>query len=103
MLRQGDVLLVPAGSIDLSQATLDKSRLSASHVVLAEGEATGHAHTMSVETSTPMLFGGREIVVVEKPSILTHQEHNEIEVSPGVYWVVHQREYSPQAIRRVLD
>ena len=103
MFRQGDVLLVPAGDIDLTKAVPNKKMVKGLKVVLAEGEVTGHSHTMTIETTTPLLFGGKEIVVVEEPTPLQHQEHGEIEVSPGVYWVTIQREYTPQAIRRVID
>jgi len=72
-------------------------------VVLAEGEATGHAHTIDAKCAT--LFGVDEnmVVVVDKPTTLDHQEHGAIEVAPGNYWVTRQREYSPEEIRRVLD
>ena len=103
MFRQGDVLLVPVGKIDLNETVLNEKMRKGNKVVLAEGEVTGHAHTMTTETTTPLLFGGREIIVVAEPTPLRHQEHGEIEVSPGTYWVVRQREYTPQAIRRVTD
>ena len=101
--RQGDVLLVRAGSgIDLSQAKRRKARNR--RVVLALGEVTGHSHTMTAErTKLYDLFDGREVVVVDEPDTLTHQEHAGIEVAPGTYFVVHQVEYTPKAIVRVLD
>ena len=44
LLRQGDVLLVPvAGIPDLG--VVDSDRTASRHV-LAEGEATGHAHVV---------------------------------------------------------
>lgn len=99
MYRQGDVLLVLAGSLDLSQA----ERLSGPRLVLAEGEATGHTHIMATDTAAGYLLDGRMVVVVEERTALEHAEHATIEVSPGVYWVTVQREYSPQAIQRVVD
>jgi len=48
-------------------------------------------------------FGGRLLLVVAEPTTLDHQEHASIEIAPGAYWVVRQREYHPQEIRRVQD
>jgi hypothetical protein len=40
---------------------------------------------------------------VAEPMPLKHQEHGTITVEPGVYRVVRQREYAPEAPRMVLD
>lgn len=99
-IRQGDVYLRPCNALP---SNAKKIKPVNGRVVLAEGEATGHAHTIDAECAT--LFGVDEsmVVVVDKPTTLDHQEHGTIEVAPGTYWVTRQREYSPEAIRRVLD
>ena len=97
-IRQGDVYLVrtntqPAGA---------KVKPKRGRLILAEGEATGHHH--SVDSAVCDLFGGdKPVLVVRENTTLTHQEHGTIEIEPGTYWVVRQREYTPEAIRRVQD
>jgi hypothetical protein len=46
--------------------------------------------------------GTRFLEVVE-PVALRHEEHAPIDLAPGVYQVIQQREYSPEEIRRVAD
>ena len=38
-----------------------------------------------------------------EPVRLVHEQHAAIVLGPGVYEVVRQREYTPEAIRRVVD
>lgn len=100
MIRQGDVLLMKC---DKLPDGLKKIRPVNGRLVLAEGEATGHAHTIEAKSAT--LFGVDEsmVVVVNEPTTIQHQEHSAIEIAPGQYWVVRQREYTPKEIRRVMD
>lgn len=46
---------------------------------------------------------GRRFLFVDRPCVLTHQEHGPIALAPGSYEVIRQREYSPEAIRNVAD
>ena len=71
-------------------------------VILAEGEATGHSHTLP-KTVELYELDDKQWVVVPETSELAHQEHESIAIAPGTYWVVRQREYTPEAIRRVSD
>ena len=100
--RQGDILIIEA--LD-GTAPEGKPVVKNGKSVLAEGEATGHFHEMTAETT--QLYGvdtdERRWLVVEEETELTHPEHNTINIAPGTYWVVYQREYAPQEIRRVLD
>ena len=103
LYRQGDVLLV---ATDMPGETKPVKRTKRG-LVLAEGEATGHAHvieapeaelvTAAEAAELYLLVHGTETVA------LTHEEHATIDVPPGSYRVVGQREYSPQEIRRVAD
>ena len=97
MYRQGDVLLVPA------QQQQGNAVKNVNRVVLAYGEATGHHHSMPAATTQMVDVDGRTAIYVSEPTPLTHQEHSTIEVSPGWYWVVIQREYTPEVIRNVRD
>ncbi len=101
MYRQGDVLLIPAKSIPPGAKKVSREQ---GRIVLALGEATGHAH--AVETLGAELFAGPDARYLNVPSTgasLVHEEHGAIALPEGTYKVVLQREYSPQEIRRVSD
>ena len=95
MYRQGDVLLVKVESYPEEAEKLD-------HTTVAYGEATGHHHTFE-RGAELMELDDMVWVVAEEPAPLTHQEHDTIIVDPGIYEVKHQREYTPQEVRRVID
>lgn len=104
LYRQGDVLLV---AVDEAPGETKPVKRGARGLVLAEGEATGHAHVITDESAELvsadeaaelyLLVHGTEAVT------LTHEEHATVLVPPGAYEVRRQREYSPEAIRRVAD
>lgn len=101
-LRQGDVYLMPAKYFSLDGAKPIEPVNG--RYILAEGEATGHHHSVAVETCGGLFdLAGKTVLVVTEPTQLTHQEHGMIEIAPGQYWVIRQREYTPEAIRRVID
>lgn len=99
-IRQGDVFLTPAENVP---AKGKKLRAKNGRLILARGEATSHHHSVSANTSELFELDGRMWLVVNEPTTLDHQEHAPIEIQPGTYWVVRQREYHPQEIRRVQD
>ncbi len=100
MLRQGDVMLIPCQtSMDGAKAIKPRN----GRLILAEGEATGHHHSVDCKTAGLFDLLGKTVLVVDTPTRIEHQEHGAIEIAPGQYWVVRQREYSPQEIRRVMD
>ena len=112
LLRQGDVLLVPVEKLPLEGHTV-AGDVAAERHVLAEGEATGHAHVLSGgrvrrvvlrrsrRWAPPLSF---DYVVVEgRGASLTHEEHLPLAVAAGVYEVRRQREYSPSRSRQVRD
>lgn len=98
--RQGDVLLKPVNEIPVGavEAAPDGDR-----VVLAYGEVTGHAHAIEAMLATILKHGGKEYLRVLPGAFLRHEEHAPIEIEPGAYEIVHQREYEPQSWRRVVD
>lgn len=100
--RQGDVFIERISA--LPDAVVAKPR-DRGRVVLAYGEVTGHAH--AIDASLAELFEARDGVlylrVTGGDAALKHEEHATIDVAPGVYRVVHQREYSPSENRRVAD
>lgn len=96
--RQGDVLIEQIAEIP-SSAKKVKGR-----VILAEGEATGHAHEIDQDAAEAWKSESETVAVrVKKPSAVKHQEHAPIHLNRGNYRVTRQREYSPEAIRNVAD
>jgi len=98
MIRQGDVYLVRA---DIARKPRRKA-VTTGKVVLALGEVTGHSHTITGDVAE-FVVDGKRMIWVAAPAPLTHQEHGAIEIQPGAYWVVRQREYTPEEIRNVKD
>lgn len=98
MWRHGDVLIamVPAlpGNVKRRHTT-----------VLVHGELTGHSHRLeNPEAGELWDAGGVLYLRVTAPSVrIVHQEHAPITLPEGTYRVWQQREYSPEAIRRVVD
>lgn len=93
MYRQGDILLIPTGE------GLPADAKAAPDGVLAEGEATGHAHRLGEGGQRFVREGGAQFVRVEGPvARVTHEEHGTLELpGPAVYIVQRQREYVPPA------
>jgi len=103
VVRQGDLLLVPIGGLPEGVRPVRSGR-----IVLARGEATGHAHVVDDERASLHSLewpATRFLSVVgEEPVFLVHEEHDRLEVQPGVYEVRRQREYEPsRASRWVSD
>jgi hypothetical protein len=108
LVRQGDVLLVPVEELPVG---CEPAGSLARRQVLAEGEATGHAHVVvggsrlvELRERRGWIAGvTRRYLVVEGPSSLVHEEHRPIELATGVYEVRRQREYRPERSVRVAD
>jgi hypothetical protein len=98
MWRHGDVLIASVGRIPP-----DAKKRSAA--VLVRGELTGHSHRLA-EPETAELWeqeGVMFLKVVADSARVIHEEHQPITLPRGLYRVWQQREYAPQAIRRVTD
>lgn len=114
MFRQGDVLIVAVDKMpdDFSPVPRENGA-----VVLAHGEATGHTHAVRAKNATlyaanpmspersriPSPNADRFLRIVKRNVRLLHEEHGAIVIGPGIYKVIRQREYSPEAIRNVAD
>jgi hypothetical protein len=94
--RQGDLLFI-------CQETRPEADLTArqSNVILA-GEATGHAHRLTAGTILEAPDGTLYLDLPYTAKVV-HEEHNPLILDPGLWLVVRQREYSPEAIRTVED
>ena|SRR5688572_25796504 len=98
--RQGDVLIEKVETIP---AHAKKVRLP-KRIVLAEGEATGHAHVLDAPDVELFERNGVLFARIGNPGgVVKHEEHAPIQLEPGTYRVRRQREYSPEAIRNVAD
>lgn len=112
--RQGDVLIIPVSALPASVTARKRTRRG---IVLAEGEVTGHAHTIAdkdvVHFDAPNAAAaaaqllasvglkvelGQEhaptFLEVPTGATIRHEEHAPIDLAPGAYVVVRQREWS---------
>lgn len=102
--RQGDVLLVAVEELP-SLARAERVKVPGRPLVLARGEASGHAHVVanSEEVEAYRLADGTLLVVSERGLRIEHEEHEALELPGGAYRVVRQREYWPDRVREVRD
>ena len=95
LLRQGDVLLIPLDRVPKDVSVAE----SGSRLVLAEGEATGHAHAVLADEAELAEAPDGTLylsIVGSSTAALVHDEHDAISLEPGAYQVVRQREYEPR-------
>ena len=95
--RHGDVLI----------ATIDEIPADAvrrNSPVLVYGEATGHAHRLE-EPATAEIWQVNDELFLRVIDIarIIHEEHQPITLPTGTYRIWQQREYTPGAVRRVID
>jgi hypothetical protein len=96
--RHGDVLI--AGAQDVPAGARRRPG-----TVMAYGEVTGHSHRFQ-EAGAVELWEHDGIIfvnVLTEAATIVHEEHRPISIPRGVYKVWMQREYTPQAIRPVVD
>ena len=80
-------------------------------IVLAQGEATGHAHAIKAPAEAVTLCEIREggvvtrFLAVQEPVTLSHEEHGVQTIEPGVYSVgiVRERDWLSEDVRAVTD
>ena len=86
-IRQGDVILLPAKNI---------AGKKLSHLIVAEGEVTGHSHPISEGLAELYEQDGvLYLRVLSKMALLTHEEHHAVHIPQGNWMVRIQREYIP--------
>jgi hypothetical protein len=92
MARQGDVLLVEVDD-ELPRGCVIAD-FGGGDVILARGEATGHAHRMASHAAALYRApDGACYLRADESTALVHEEHDPIPVPPGTYRVIRQREY----------
>lgn len=100
MYRQGDVLIQKIESLPGETQSVQARD---GYFVLAEGEATGHAHRVLADRTQMFMFGALLYMKVLERAQVFHEEHGPIDLPEGLYKVSRQREYTPEAIRNVAD
>lgn len=95
MARQGDVLFTKVEELPEGLAQKKNN-------IIVEGEVTGHAHRLVDGRVLVGTMGAMYLEVVRATRVV-HEEHNPITLTPGYYRITRQREYSPEAIRLVID
>jgi hypothetical protein len=98
--QQGDLLLrkitaLPKGA----------KRIATKRLTLAEGEATGHHHTIEEAGSALYQDGDTLVLDLKEDATLTHQEHGAIAIEKGIWEVgrVQEYDYFAQMKRSVVD
>ena len=99
-VRQGDVLLIPVDEIPATATLVPRD---GNRVILAYGEATGHAHAIDTFMARLLEDEGVRYLRVDDTAVLDHEEHAPITVAPGIYRVVIQREFVPPDPELVFD
>jgi hypothetical protein len=97
--QQGDVLL-----IQTDESIKNGKELT--HLILAEGEVTGHSHQVVSGIASLIAIGDKRILnVLSDYAKLKHQEHKEIDIPKGKYEVRIVKEYDhfSEETRRVAD
>jgi hypothetical protein len=95
--RHGDVLIATTPSLPADAQPRNSP-------VLVYGEATGHAHRIEDPATAEVWIANGELFLrVMTVTRIIHEEHRPITLDPGIYRVWQQREYTPQAIQRIID
>ena len=111
--RQGDVGFVRMDVLP----TGAKRQTRKGDIVLALGEATGHAHKIKERSAKIFNLDGQRYLVIERPTDLIqtdrtgrigqkhdgHDLHGVVTVDPGIYEVRIERSYERGEIVRVVD
>jgi hypothetical protein len=98
--RQGHILLDPLRELPKKATRVQLA--NENHVVVATGE-TGREHVFK-SGNVALFQEGPDLyieVTGDEPIYLEHPEHGDIDVEPGIYRVVEQREADPVRRERV--
>ena len=100
-IQQGDVIIKKCSKIPASAKRVKRSIRG---FVLAEGEATGHAHVIIDNVEVYEADGVLYLKNSEQVSV-RHEEHKPVTLSPGIWKVEIVKEYDPfkEEARKVMD
>ena len=97
-IQQGDVLIKQIDFIPKGKKL--------NHLILAKGEATGHAHVITKGDAEIIELNDQwYLKVLSDEAIVTHEEHKAVKVPMGEYRIDIVREYDhfEEEARRVAD
>ncbi len=91
MIVQGDVFFVRTRTVPREAKTVNRT---SGRIVIAEGEATGHAHVIHEDVE---LYEKDEVLFIKtaKTVEVRHEEHLPVTLNPGIWKVGIVREYDP--------
>ena len=97
LIQQGDVLFQSLGAVPDGAARIGD--------VVAEGEATGHAHRVTGAGAAVLEAEGHRYVSAPAGATVVHEEHAPVTLPPGVWDVRKVREYDhfAEEAREVVD
>jgi len=98
--------VVPISESELPTNLVPAPRDRSGRMILARGEATGHAHVVTGEGLTLLCLPDdieSMFLHVRVYGRVGHEEHAPIPPPAGYYRIVRQREYVPGSIRPVAD
>ena len=102
-IQQGDVI---GHKVDKIPATARRVQPVGGRLIVAEGEATGHAHAIQA-TPDVALFecDGKMYLDVAEPAIQTHEEHAAVTWGRGVWEIgtVREKDWFEDVVRPVID
>lgn len=102
--QQGDVLITKIESIPTG---LKKLQPKGRGYVIAEGEVTGHAHTIAPDAVEEMFVDDAGVIYAQlkKQVDLVHEEHGPISLEAGLYRFNGLQEYDhfKEEARQVVD
>lgn len=95
--RQGDVLIVPTKAVP-------KKAEKQGHLVLAEGEFSGHSHRIVEGKAELFKFNEKMYLkVLSKIAKITHEEHGLRTLDRGTYEIDIQQEWKEDGWTKVID
>lgn len=100
-IQQGDVCLTKLASFPSGEKKVVAKR----RCVLAEGEATGHAHVLEDEDAELIQIGERMLLSLQKAGTVVHQEHGAVTLEKGIWEIerVLEHDYFADMTRKVQD
>ena len=95
--RHGDLIIKPV-------AEIPKEAERQNHLTLAEGEATGHHHSVVEGQAVHFRFDGKIYLrVISEIAKIDHPEHGLRELPQGEYEVDIQQEWKEDGWAKVID
>ena len=101
-LQHGDVLLKRIDKLPLGIKPVHRQNGS---LVIMDGEATGHKHTITENSAKLWELNGEMYLEVTEPVTIQHQEHKPLPIPSGIYQIgqVKEYDYFQQMERNVKD